>query len=247
VHLGHDDVGGLLRRVVGEAQACADFVRHPFADEELARTRGGDGAGAVVGIGAGADDGRIADPAPALAGQPAGRGGGGGAAVPVDRDRADRAVFEVDVERLGIGALAEFLELTAALGDVKPLVGDLLQPILLRELIGAEAAQEDVRALFHHRAGEADRVARVRRPRHRAGPTSRAFHDRRVMFDPALVSEDGAAAGVEMRVVLQDPDRRLDRLQSEPPPSSRAPPPPAPGAARPGCPHPARRSACPAR
>jgi hypothetical protein len=80
-------------------------------------------------------------------------------------------------------------------------------------LIGAEAAQEDVRALFHHRAGEADRVARVRRPRHRAGPTSRAFHDRRVMFDPALVSEDGAAAGVEMRVVLQDPDRRLDRLQ----------------------------------
>src|SRR3712207_7230091 len=45
---------------------------------------------AVVGPGARPDDRRIADPAPALAGDAAGRGGGGEMAVRVQRHRADR-------------------------------------------------------------------------------------------------------------------------------------------------------------
>ena len=56
-------------------------MRHADPNEHLARSRRGDGAGAVVGIGPGADDRRVADTVPALAGHPAGRGSGGNMAV----------------------------------------------------------------------------------------------------------------------------------------------------------------------
>ena len=77
------------------ADLRADFVGDADADEIFARAGRRDRAAAVVGIGAGADDRRIADPAPALAGEAAGRGRGGDMALLVERDRADRAVFEV--------------------------------------------------------------------------------------------------------------------------------------------------------
>ena len=92
---------------------AANCVRGSGADEIFAGAGRGDRGRAVVGIGAGADQRRIADPAPALAGQPAGRGRGGDMAVRIDRNRANRAIFDVgvesavprhDVRRAGAGA-----------------------------------------------------------------------------------------------------------------------------------------------
>ena len=59
----------------------ADLVGDAGPDEIFAGAGGRDRAGAVVGKGAGADQRRIADPAPALAGQAAGRGRRGDMAV----------------------------------------------------------------------------------------------------------------------------------------------------------------------
>ena len=75
-------------------------------------------------------------------------------ALAVRRHRADRAVFQMDVELLGFGPGAQFLELAAALGGLEIVGRRLLQPVLERELVGALAAQKDVGAVLHHRPGE---------------------------------------------------------------------------------------------
>ena len=91
--------------------------RIAVADRVRRRSRGGryspapvheTAHGAVVGLGPRADHRRIADPAPALAGQPAGRGRCGDMALAVARHRAHGAVFHVGIEPAGL-ALAEFL------------------------------------------------------------------------------------------------------------------------------------------
>ena len=97
--VGEHRVERLLQRLAAEPHALGELVRGDGADEIFARAGRGDRGRAVVGIGAGADQRRIADPAPALGGQPAGRGGGRDMAVDVDRDRADRAIFDLVVER----------------------------------------------------------------------------------------------------------------------------------------------------
>src|SRR5262245_49866827 len=75
-------------------------MRHAGADEELAGTGRRDSARAIVGIIARADHGRIADPAPTLAGESAGRGRRRDVVVRVGGDRADRAELHPRIEAL---------------------------------------------------------------------------------------------------------------------------------------------------
>ena len=89
-------------------------------------------------------------------------------AVPIDRDRADRAIFQLRVEMV-VALRLELVELAAALGGREPVRPGLLQALLDREEVGALGAEEDVRALLHHRPGEADRIARRGHAGHRAG------------------------------------------------------------------------------
>jgi len=85
-------------------------------------------------------------------------------AVDVDRDCADRAVFDLVVEpTLG----KQLLELAATLGNLEPAVGDLLQPVVARELVRALARQEDMRTLVQQGARESDRGARGPKTRYR--------------------------------------------------------------------------------
>ena len=84
-------VGRFLRAFAVELHARADIARDADADEEFAGAGGADAADAVLRVGAGADDGRIADAAPAFAGGAAGGGAGGDVAVRVERDDADGA------------------------------------------------------------------------------------------------------------------------------------------------------------
>ena len=112
--VGEHGVERLLQRLAAEPHALGELVRGDGADEIFARAGRRHRRGSVVGISARADQRRIADPAPALGGQAAGRGRRRDMAVDIDRDRADGAVFDLVVEpafgraapRAGAGARA---------------------------------------------------------------------------------------------------------------------------------------------
>jgi hypothetical protein len=96
--LGQHPVERLLDAGAAEANARAQLMRGSGPDEDLAEASGAYRGRAVVGIGAGTDQRRIADPAPALGGQPAGRRRGRNMAVTIERDRTDRPIFDVGVK-----------------------------------------------------------------------------------------------------------------------------------------------------
>jgi hypothetical protein len=100
------------------------------ADEILARPGRRHGAGAVVGIGAGSDDRRIADTAPTLAGGAAGRGSRSDMALGVESDRSDRAIFILDLERADLLRL-HLVKLPTTLWSREIVIRNLRQPSLL--------------------------------------------------------------------------------------------------------------------
>ena len=77
-------------------QAGQVVGRHA-TNEKLAAAGAGDRAGAVVGIGARANDGAVTDPAVALVDDPSGRGRGSEVTRQVERDRTDGAEFFIAV------------------------------------------------------------------------------------------------------------------------------------------------------
>ena len=83
-------VGGGLRGLAFFDEG-ADFAGEGEADEVLADTGAGDGASVVVGVGAGADERRIADAAGEFGLHATGGGGGGEVAFGVAGDGADGA------------------------------------------------------------------------------------------------------------------------------------------------------------
>jgi hypothetical protein len=80
-------------------------------------------------------------------------------------------------------------------------------------LVGAGAAEEDMVALLHHRAGEAHRILRPGDACHCAGRARSTVHDRRVELVGPVISEDRALAGVEIGVVLEHAGRRFDCIE----------------------------------
>ena len=171
--------------------------------------------------------------------QTAGGGAGGDIAMPVKRDHAHGAVhvscpathrlaggLAVRVaiggrgrhaggaRRNGLAFLAKLPHerLPARLGE--EVAGRLLfEAGLQREGVGAFANEEDVRRLFHHRARQADGMPRARDVGHGAGFERGAIHDGCVHLVAAVGGEDGSLAGVEERIVFENVDCRLDRIE----------------------------------
>src|SRR5690606_9873829 len=114
--------------------------------EVFARPCAGNRRRAAVGISPGADHRRIADPAPALAGQPAGRGRRRDVARRIAGDRTDRAVLDARIEP-AFAARAKFVPLPAPPLDLEPAVGSLLDTMLAGERLGPRPGEEDVRSL----------------------------------------------------------------------------------------------------
>ena len=126
-------------------------------------------------------------------------------------DRADRAIFHVDVER---AATAEHLvQLRAAFGQDQPVLRCGLAALFAGEGFGTRAAEQHVRAVHHHRAGERHRVARGRNARHSTRRPVAPVHDRGVKLGHACASQRSPAPGVEVRVVFQHAHRRFDRVE----------------------------------
>src|SRR5438094_6412170 len=90
--LSHRRARRLRQRLAEIAHARRDVVGEHAADESFAEPGSRDGAG-LIGVIAGADDRRIADPARQLAGVAARRGRSGEIAVGIERHGADRAVM----------------------------------------------------------------------------------------------------------------------------------------------------------
>ena len=212
-------VGGAGQRLPGQAHARADLVRGGGAYVELAPA-GTRYRAARIGPGAGADDRRIADAAVALVGHAAGGGAGGQLALRIQRQRADRAEvglarqFQRRVRRLRLGFRGQrVLQLLPALLRAEVRRVDQFDALFGRERLGAVAHHHHVLRMLHHRTRQHDRVAHPVHAGDRAGAAAGAVHDRGIQFVAAVVGEHRAAGGVELRRVLQHPDRRGHRVQ----------------------------------
>ena len=82
------------------------------------------------------------------------------------------------------------------------------------EVVRSGAADQNVRRVFHDPAGESNGVADVLHAGHRAAGESASVHDRGVHLVGSDEREDGTAAGVEARIVLQRGDDVLDHLKA---------------------------------
>src|SRR5207237_2315040 len=145
---GDHGPAALLQRLTTMVQSSCDFEGGAIADEELAVAGRRHSAGRVVGIGAGADDRTVADPARCFPCHPTGRGGGGEIALAITGDSTDGA-------GLGCGwkALSE-----CSLQFQPALVGTEIAELLESDLLGATegegalADQQHMRRVFHHSA-----------------------------------------------------------------------------------------------
>ncbi len=167
----------------------------------------------AVGIGAGPDDGCIADPAIALVGHAAGGGTGSQMAVAVQRQRADGAEMLGGLQiqlglRLAVAGLGleRFLQLLPALVGAE--IGRVYQgdALLARERFSAVADQHHVLGAVHHAACQQDRVLDRVHAGNRTGLAAGAIHDGRVQFVPAVMGKHRTAASVELRRILQHGD-----------------------------------------
>ena len=137
---------GRLHGIAMPGDAIAELACGAGADEELAGTGGGNGAGSIRGIGARADHGRVADASPAFAGHAAGGRTRGHVAVNVEGHRAHGAARVRGIEQLRVVAAPVEQLLPALLGAEVARI-DLRQTLLHRKLVGAFARQHDVAAI----------------------------------------------------------------------------------------------------
>jgi hypothetical protein len=98
--------------------------------------------------------------------------------------------------------------LPAALGKEEA-GGFLLESVLDGEGFGSGAGEHDIWRFLHDGAGEVDGMARVLDVGDGSGFHSGAVHDRSVHLISSVGGEDGAASGVEERIVFKDLDRGL--------------------------------------
>ena len=78
--------------------------------------------------------------------------------------------------------------------------------------IGARADQEDMRRLFHHRPRQGDGMPRPLHIRNRSRHQRLTVHHCRIQLVRSIRRKDSPAPGIEVRIVLQNLDRRLDRI-----------------------------------
>src|SRR5579872_1951964 len=225
-------VDGLRERETAILDRRADVVSRHGANEVLPVPGGRYRAYAVLGVGSGADDRRIADPPRPLVRHTAGRGGGGEIALDIECYRADRAraahcAHTADRARRSrrsrrdqlrnvLAALLE-LELLDALGGSEVAIRHQREAFLERELFGPGADQQHVPRLLHDAAGEVDGISHVPYRSHGAGAHLPAVHDGSIELGRAVAGECRAMAGIEERVVLEDAHRRADRVETAAP------------------------------
>ena len=190
------------------------------ADVELAPA-GARHRAARVGPGAGTDDRRVTDPAPALVGHAAGGGAGGQVAFAVQCQRTDRA--EIGLARqlrcrirggLCLGLRFQcLLQLLPALFGAEPGRIDQFHALFGGEGLGAGADHHHVPGAVHHRASQLDRVPDPAHASHRPGLAAGTVHDRGVQLIAPIVGEHRAAPGVELWRILEHGHRGGDRVQ----------------------------------
>ena len=130
----------------------------------------------------------------------------------IERHRADRAEFQVDIERGELFRLHPFQRLQAELG-IEIARRDELDALFRGKAFRALARQHHVRAVGHHLAREQDGIAHGGDACDRAGIARAAVHDRGIELVRRVPGIDRTLARVETRLVFHDQDRRLDRVE----------------------------------
>ena len=181
----------------------AHLTRDRVTDEELAISSRRNGADAVFGERAGADDRGVTDPPVVLIGQATRRCRCGKIAVSVQGHRADRP-----------GRNNGSIELLAPpLGD-EVRRGHKGQALLGRKLLGTWPRKHHVLAVIHDATREIDRVRDM--PQAGDGTDSAAVpvHQTGIEFCEAFMVQHRAAPGVQDAAILQDVYDGLDRIQA---------------------------------
>ena len=89
----------------------------------------------------------------------------------------------------------------------------MFEALFDRKPVRPFARQQDVRAVFHDRAGQANGVFGFGDSSNRPAPAVAPVHDRGVEFVGAFIGEHGATPGVEMRIIFEHADRRFDGVE----------------------------------
>src|SRR5579864_5041131 len=214
-------VGCLLERDVEVADAFADIGCDDIAHEEFADACAGDGAAFVVGVGAGADDGRIAHAAGHFVDGASCRGAGCEVAMLVEGDDAYGAVFAHRI----VGHRGGFLFVRVCFffcalvllpeAFVVEVVGrDKVDALRFGEAFGPGADEHHVRSFFHHEAREVDGIRDVLQGGDGAGGEGFAVHDGGVHFGDAVASVIGASTGIVQAGVFHGADCGFDGIEA---------------------------------
>src|SRR5713101_1985000 len=170
-------------------------------------------AGRIVGIGAGADNRTVADPAQGLAGHSAGRGGGSEIAFAISGNGTHRS-------GLGRGSAAlteDRLQFPPAL--IAAEIGGLGKghTLLAAKGKGALADHQYMLRVVHHRPSRQYRVARPEDAGHRTRPAIASVHHRGIHLLRTGGGEDAAPPRIEQRVVFERYDRLVTASSAVPP------------------------------
>ena len=209
-----DGVDGRPARRDPIPDECARLAGHRDLENRLSQARRAGRRFVIVGVGAGADDRRVADAARPLVHGAAGRGAGGDVSLRVHRDGADGA----DLAAHAVGAFLERQRVQLLPAGALPgrdqrrirnrgdsaLACKRLRPGAAEKNMGrvvADAARGEDGVLHRLHAGDGTR------------PQRRPVHAARVQLHFAFAGERGAGAGVEEGIVLQDHRCRLGGVQ----------------------------------
>src|ERR1700721_2181927 len=186
-----------------EAHPRTNIVRHRGANEYFPMSCSRHGAGAVIRVGARADDGRIADTFLALSGHAPRGGCRCQPAGAVQRDRAHRTHVGYGQRGQPGVAAADAFELAPALRGVEVATRYQCDAAGQGEFLRSRAAQHDVFGMLHDGARQFDRVPDMGHAAYRAGLETASVHDRGIQFVAAVESEHRTQPGIEQWIVLE--------------------------------------------
>ena len=207
--VGEHSIERLLKRLAAKAHSLGQLVRGDCTDKIFPRARCRNRRGPIVGIGARADQRRIAHSPPALCGKPAGRRRRGNIAF-------ESTATAPTVPYFTSSSNPSSASSSSSCRRRSGISNQLLSTCSSR----AGARNRRRRARRERRAGHfrAARRARligarvVRRPETAPAARVAPVHDGGVELDAAARSQHAAATGVETAIFLEHANRRLDRV-----------------------------------
>ena len=202
-------VGRSLKALPPVQHARMDVMGDGRADEVLSPSRGGDGTGAVVCPGSGADDRTVSNPSMSLVCHAAGRGARCQVSFRIEGDTSNGPEFFAG----GVPFQSPQIAGVRFLG-VEPALFCRFSPLLFRKSGCARPAEEDMFRAVHDFSRHCNGMAVALKPGDGTTIAVLAPHDAGVEFVDALGGVNGAASCIEQAVVFEQRNGGHDCIDS---------------------------------